>query len=41
MKVVQEIVYGTMIGYIFFKWAKKESLKDVIPGKTVTGVVKQ
>lgn len=28
MKVVQEIVYGTMIGYIFFNWAKKERLKD-------------
>ncbi|MGM0878428.1 MAG: cytochrome c oxidase assembly protein [Bacillota bacterium] len=41
MKVVQEIVYGTMIGYVFFKWARKERLKDVIPGKTVTGVVKQ
>ncbi|RBP05347.1 cytochrome c oxidase assembly protein [Rossellomorea aquimaris] len=24
MKVFQEIVYGSMIGYIFFKWAKKE-----------------
>ena len=28
MKVVQEIVYGTIIGYIFFNWAKKERLKD-------------
>ncbi|MGM0878186.1 MAG: cytochrome c oxidase assembly protein [Bacillota bacterium] len=41
MKVVQEIVYGTMIGYIFFKWARKERLKDVIPVKSVTEVVKQ
>ncbi|MGM0867521.1 MAG: cytochrome c oxidase assembly protein [Bacillota bacterium] len=24
MKVFQEIVYGSMIGYIFFKWANKE-----------------
>lgn len=24
MKVFQEVVFGTMIGYIFFKWAKKE-----------------
>lgn len=40
MKVVQEIVYGTMIGYIFFKWAKQERLRDVIPDKTITGVVK-
>ncbi|WP_019414672.1 cytochrome c oxidase assembly protein [Paenisporosarcina sp. TG20] len=29
MKVVQEFVYGTMIGYIFFKWARKERLNDV------------
>ena len=37
MKVVQEIVYGTMIGYIFFHWAKKERLKD--KNVTITGVV--
>ncbi len=24
MKVFQELVYGSTIGYIFFKWAKKE-----------------
>lgn len=29
MKVVQEFVYGTMIGYIFFKWARKERLNEV------------
>ncbi|AWC33543.1 cytochrome c oxidase assembly factor CtaG [Bacillus cytotoxicus] len=28
MKIVQEIVYGTMIGYVFFKWARKEREKD-------------
>ncbi|WP_157452350.1 hypothetical protein [Bacillus sp. J33] len=40
MKAVLEVVQGTMIGYIFFKWARKELIKDVIPGKSVTGVVK-
>ncbi|WP_121662166.1 cytochrome c oxidase assembly protein [Metabacillus litoralis] len=38
MKMVQEIVYGTMIGYIFFKWAKKERSKDIIPIKTDIGM---
>lgn len=28
MKVVQELSYGTVIGYIFFKWAKKEKEAD-------------
>ncbi|WP_246940317.1 cytochrome c oxidase assembly factor CtaG [Bacillus pinisoli] len=28
MKVVQEIVYGSILGYIFFNWAKKEREKD-------------
>ncbi|MGG3650780.1 cytochrome c oxidase assembly factor CtaG [Bacillus pseudomycoides] len=28
MKIVQEIVYGTIIGYVFFKWARKERKKD-------------
>jgi putative membrane protein len=41
MKVVQEIVYGTMIGYIFLKWARKERFKDDIPDKSVTEVVKK
>ncbi|WP_217585707.1 cytochrome c oxidase assembly factor CtaG [Lentibacillus saliphilus] len=32
MKIMQEIVYGTMIGRIFFKWFNKESLKvDPLP----------
>ena len=28
MKIVQEIVYGTIIGYVFFKWARREREKD-------------
>lgn len=28
MKIVQEIVYGTIIGYVFFNWARKERKKD-------------
>ncbi|WZY01852.1 cytochrome c oxidase assembly factor CtaG [Bacillus sp. FSL W7-1360] len=28
MKVFQEIVYGTMIGYVFKQWLKKEKLQD-------------
>jgi putative membrane protein len=28
MKIIQEIVYGTLIGYVFFKWARKEREKD-------------
>lgn len=28
MKIIQEIVYGTMIGYVFFKWAREEREKD-------------
>lgn len=28
MKVVQEIVYGLIIGYVFFNWARKEREKD-------------
>lgn len=28
MKIVQEIVYGTVIGYVFFSWARKERKKD-------------
>ncbi|MFD1735680.1 cytochrome c oxidase assembly factor CtaG [Bacillus salitolerans] len=28
MKVVQEIVYGSILGYIFFQWAKNERQKD-------------
>ncbi|MUV36248.1 Protein CtaG [Lentibacillus sp. JNUCC-1] len=35
MKIVQEIVYGTMIARIFFKWFSKESLKiDPLPSNT-------
>ncbi|OXS61496.1 hypothetical protein B1B00_08995 [Bacillus sp. DSM 27956] len=31
MKLFQELVYGSMIGYIFFKWAKKKvRTKEVI-----------
>ncbi|WP_456275622.1 cytochrome c oxidase assembly factor CtaG [Bacillus sp. AK128] len=28
MKVVQEIVYGSILGYIFFQWARQEREKD-------------
>ncbi|OXT17194.1 hypothetical protein B9K06_12605 [Bacillus sp. OG2] len=28
MKVVQEIMFGFIIGYVFFKWTKEERLKD-------------
>lgn len=28
MKVIQEIVYGIIIGYVFFNWARKERKKD-------------
>ncbi|MFC3884238.1 cytochrome c oxidase assembly factor CtaG [Bacillus songklensis] len=28
MKVIQELVYGTMLAYIFFQWAKQEREKD-------------
>ncbi|WP_221563369.1 cytochrome c oxidase assembly factor CtaG [Alkalihalobacillus sp. TS-13] len=28
MKVVQEIVYGSVLGYVFFQWVRKERLKD-------------
>lgn len=28
MKVVQEIVYGSILGYIFFQWARKEREND-------------
>lgn len=34
MKVVQEIVYGSILGYIFFQWAKKEREKDDIDLRT-------
>jgi putative membrane protein len=30
MKVIQELVYGTMLAYIFFQWAKQEREKDDI-----------
>jgi putative membrane protein len=28
MKIIQEIVYGTILAYIFFQWARKERQKD-------------
>lgn len=28
MKIIQEIVYGTILAYIFFQWARKEREKD-------------
>ncbi|UOQ94008.1 cytochrome c oxidase assembly protein [Halobacillus shinanisalinarum] len=28
MKVVQEFSYGTVIAYVFFKWARLERAKD-------------
>ncbi|MFX3624319.1 MAG: cytochrome c oxidase assembly factor CtaG [Ectobacillus sp.] len=28
MKIIQEIVYGTIIGHIFFKWVREEKEKD-------------
>ncbi|NPC92446.1 cytochrome c oxidase assembly factor CtaG [Bacillus sp. WMMC1349] len=28
MKIIQEIVYGTCLAFIFFKWAKNERAKD-------------
>ncbi|MBO9130296.1 cytochrome c oxidase assembly factor CtaG [Bacillus sp. 165] len=28
MKIIQEIVYGTLIGYVFFNWARREREKD-------------
>ena len=27
MKIVEEIVYGTIIGYVFFRWARREREK--------------
>jgi len=33
MKIVQEIIYGFIIGHVFFKWAKEERLKDKISDK--------
>jgi putative membrane protein len=28
MKIIQEIVYGSIIGYVFFKWARKERQQE-------------
>lgn len=28
MKIIQEIVYGTIIGYVFFRWARREREKE-------------
>ncbi|MFY4773740.1 cytochrome c oxidase assembly factor CtaG [Metabacillus sp. RGM 3146] len=28
MKIIQEIIYGTMLAYVFFKWARQEREKD-------------
>ncbi|MBM7703350.1 cytochrome c oxidase assembly factor CtaG [Metabacillus iocasae] len=37
MKVIQEIVYGTILGYIFFQWAKKERQNDELElSETIT-----
>ncbi|MGM7720238.1 cytochrome c oxidase assembly factor CtaG [uncultured Metabacillus sp.] len=33
MKIIQEIVYGTILAYIFFQWARKERQKDEIDMK--------
>lgn len=43
MKVIQEIVYSTVIGYIFFKWARKERLSkvDPVPTNSFIGEVNQ
>lgn len=30
MKIIQEIVYGSILAYIFFEWARKERQKDEI-----------
>lgn len=39
MKIVQEIVYSTVIGYIFFKWARKEKVGeiDALPSESTVG----
>jgi putative membrane protein len=29
MKIIQEIVYGTALAYVFFKWYRKEKKKDI------------
>lgn len=34
MKVVQEIVYGSILAYIFFRWARSEREKDHVDLKT-------
>jgi putative membrane protein len=34
MKVVQELVYGSILGYIFFQWARAEREKDDLELKT-------
>lgn len=31
MKLIQELIYGSLIGYIFFKWAKKEQFEEYQP----------
>lgn len=43
MKVVQEIVYSTVIGYIFLKWARKEKVDeiDALPSNFTVGGVNQ
>jgi putative membrane protein len=28
MKIIQEFVYGTLLGIIFFKWARQERARD-------------
>jgi putative membrane protein len=29
MKIIQEVVYGSVLAYVFFKWYRRERLKDV------------
>jgi putative membrane protein len=28
MKIIQEIVYGTILAYVFFQWARRERQND-------------
>lgn len=31
MKIIQEIVYGSILAVVFFDWARKERAKDAVP----------
>jgi len=35
MKIIQEIVYGSILAYIFYQWARKERAKDEVPDPPV------